>query len=102
MTRALSDEELSEIERRVVNAFRVAPPPWTPLLETRYGTGGASAVQFGGDHDMDNEMYLDVHLGPDRLVSPDSRLDVIVDFLGNAPHDVMALIREVRRLRAAA
>jgi hypothetical protein len=29
-------------------------------------------------------MYFEVHLGEERLVSPDTRPDAIVDFVGNA------------------
>jgi hypothetical protein len=99
MTDPLSETDLAEIEKRVSDALSVAPPPWTPLLETRYGTGGESCVQFRGDPDVDNEMYFRVHLGPDRLTSPDPRLDLIIDFVGNASDDVRRLVAEVKRLR---
>ena len=99
MSDPLSNVELIEIERRVSDALSVAPPPWWPWLETRYGTGGESFVQFRGDPDVDNEMYFSVHLGPDRLASPDPRLDLIIDFVGNAADDVLRLVAEVRRLR---
>jgi hypothetical protein len=60
---------------------------------------GSSFIQFGGAPDEDNEMYLDVRLGQDQLVSPDTRLDAIVDLIGNAPQDIIRLIDEVRRFR---
>lgn len=44
-------------------------------------------------------MYLTVLLGTDRLTSPDPRLDLIVDFVGNAVYDVQRLLAEIRRLR---
>jgi hypothetical protein len=99
MTDPLSETALAEIEKRVADALGVAPPPWVPLLETRYATGGESCVQFCGDPDVDNEMYFRVHLGHDRLVSPDPRLDLIIHFVGNAADDVRRLLAEVRRLR---
>jgi hypothetical protein len=95
----LSDEDLYEIERRVASAFGVAPQPWIPWLETRDGIGGCSFVQVGGDPGEDNEIYFDVRLGHRRLVSPDARLDAIVDFVGKAADDVLRLLAEVRRLR---
>jgi hypothetical protein len=99
MERELSDSDLDEIERRTMRAFNVAPAPWRPLLETRGGVGGCSFVQIVGDRDADTEMYLEVRLGAERLVSPDARLDAIVDFVGNAATDVPRLIAEVKRLR---
>lgn len=96
----LSAEAIAAIERRLNQALSVAPPPWCAALETREATGGESVVQFRGDPDVDNEMYLTVMLGTERLTSPDPQLDLIVDFVGNAAHDVQRLIAEVRRLRA--
>jgi hypothetical protein len=81
---SLSDAALAEIDQRLVQVLSVAPPPWWAWLETRSTIGGESFVQFRGDPDIDNEMYLSVHLGPDRLTSPDPRLDSIVVFVGNA------------------
>ena len=95
----MSETELDEIERRLAGAFRVAPPPWAESLETRWGTGGESFVQFLGNPDVDNEMYFEVHLGPERLKSPDPRIDLLVDFIGHAPADIGRLLSEVRRLR---
>jgi hypothetical protein len=100
VTEPLSDEDLADIERRLELALTVAPPPWSPGLETRAATGGESFVQFLGDPDVDNEMYLSVHLGAERLTSPDPRLDLVIDFVGNAAADVRRLISEVRRLQA--
>jgi hypothetical protein len=95
----LPETVLVDIEQRLDGALSVAPAPWSAGLETREGTGGESFVQFLGDPDVDNEMYLSVHLGSERLVSPDPRLDMIVDFVGNAPQDVRRLLVEVGRLR---
>ena len=44
-------------------------------------------------------IYLSVHLGSEHLISPDRRLDLIVDFVGDAPQDVRRLLDEVGRLR---
>jgi hypothetical protein len=97
MNDGLPDAALLEIEHRLARALQVAPTPWKPWLETRYGTGGCSFVTFDGD--QDNEMYLEVHLGTEQLISPDARLDAIVDFVGNAMDDVQKLVAEVKRLR---
>lgn len=86
---------------RLDQALSVAPPPWWPWLETRDATGGESFVQFRGEPDVDNGMYFTVMLGADKLTSPDPRLDLIVDFVGNAGHDIQRLITEVRRLRTS-
>jgi hypothetical protein len=102
MTEPLSEEALAAIEHRLSQALTVAPPPWRPGLETREGLGGESFVPFLGDPEVDNEMYIIVNLGPERLHSPDPRLDLIVDFLGNAAADIQKLIAEVRRSRGAA
>lgn len=99
MDHELSASDLDEIEQRAVRAFNVAPKPWRPWLETHGGLGGCSFVQFGGDMDDDSEMYFDVHLGAERLVSPDERLDAIIDFVGHAATDVPRLIAEIKRLR---
>ena len=88
VTEPLSDDALAEIEHRLNQALSVAPPPWWPWLETRDATGGESFVQFRGDSDVDNEMFFTVMLGANRLTSPDPRLDLIVDFVGNAGHDI--------------
>jgi len=98
MSDHLSDADLASIEHRLTDVLTVAPAPWMPFLETRAATGGESFVQFQGDPDMDNEMYLSVHFGPERLASPDPRFDLIVDFVGHAADDVARLLREVRRL----
>src|SRR6266508_5911430 len=95
----LSDSDLSRIQERVDRALEISPLPWSPWRETREGTGGCSFIQFGGHPDEDNEMYLYVRLGRHRLVSPDTRLDAIVDLIGNAPEDILRLIGEVKRLR---
>jgi hypothetical protein len=99
MGTVLTDADLAEIECRLTTALAVAPEPWVPALETRSGTGGSSAVLLGGGADDDNEMYFDVRLGRERLVSPDARLDAIVDFVGHAVTDISSLLAEVKRLR---
>ncbi|WP_116071351.1 hypothetical protein [Asanoa ferruginea] len=99
MTQPLSEEDLAGIEHRLHQVLTVAPPPWSCGLETRAGTGGESFVQFLGDPDVDNEMYFTVLLGSERLTSPDPRLDLVVDFVGNAVADMQRLIAEVRRSR---
>jgi hypothetical protein len=76
--------------------------PWRAWLETRHGTGGCSVVRCGDDPDVDIEMYVDVHMGTRRLVSPDPALDAIVDFIAQAAADVPRLIAEIRRLRTRA
>jgi hypothetical protein len=97
---ALPDAELLEIEQRAARALDVAPTPWNPMLETQGGIGGSSFIQIGDDRAVDNEMYIDVHLGTRQLTSPDARLDAVVDFVAHAPTDVARLIAEVRRLRS--
>jgi hypothetical protein len=47
-------------------------------------------------------MYFTVRLGAERLSSPDPRLDLIVDFVGNAMQNIQQLIAEVRRLQGPA
>jgi hypothetical protein len=55
-----------------------------PGSRTRHGAGGGGVVQFGGDADHDAEMYFDVHLRTEQLLSPDVRFDAIIDFVGDA------------------
>jgi hypothetical protein len=50
---------------------------------TRHGAGGGGFAQVGGDGDHDAEMYFDVHLGTEQLLSPDVRFDAIIDFVGD-------------------
>ncbi|MCW6004634.1 hypothetical protein K1W54_08560 [Micromonospora sp. CPCC 205371] len=100
--RGLTDGDLAEIEQRLQLALSVAPAPWKPSLETRWGTGGSSAVLLGGDPDDDNELYFDLHLRRTKVASPDERLDAVVDFIGHSAGDVTRLLAEVRRLREAA
>ncbi|MEV6240874.1 hypothetical protein [Lentzea sp. NPDC051838] len=95
----LTAADLDEIERRLRRALDVAPQPWVEFLETREGTGGGSFVRLGEDPELDQEMYVDIHVGTDKWSSPDSRLDEVVDFIGHAPGDVRRLLQEVRRLR---
>jgi hypothetical protein len=95
----LTGDDLTEIEQRLRLALSVAPAPWTPSLETRWGTGGASALFFGGDEGDDNELYFDLYLQSTKIGSPDERLDAIVDFIGHAAADITRLLAEVRRLR---
>lgn len=100
--RGLTDGDLAEIEERLQLALSVAPAPWKPELETRWGTGGCSAVFLGGDPDDDNELYFDLHLKNTKIVSPDERLDAVVDFIGHSANDVTRLLAKVRRLREEA
>lgn len=97
---ALPDPELVEIEQRAARALDVAPAPWNPMLETQGGLGGCSFIQIGDDPAVDNEMYIDMHLGTRQLTSPGARLDAVVDFVAHAPTDVARLIAEIRRLRS--
>jgi hypothetical protein len=99
MADELSDADLKEVEQRATRAFGVAPQPWKPWLESRDGIGGGSVVQFGGDPNEDNEMYIDVRLGGRQLTSPDAQLDAIVDFVGHAAGDIALLLTEIKRLR---
>lgn len=99
VTEPLSEKALAEIENRLTQALGVAPPPWRPYFETREGLGGESFVRFEGDPVTDDEMYLNVVLGGAQVPSPDPRLDLIVDVVGNAPRDIQLLLAEVRRLR---
>lgn len=69
------------------------------FLETREATGGCSFVRLGEDPDLDQEMYVDIHVGADKWSSPDARLDDVIDFIGHAAGDVERLLQEVRRLR---
>lgn len=98
MTGRLSDADIDEIEQRVTKALEVAPPPWAECLESRYATGGSSYVHIGGD-DVEQEMYVNVHVGDDQWRSPDPRLDAIIDLIGHAPRDIQLLLQEVRRNR---
>ena len=97
---ALPDAELMEIEQRAARALGVVPAPWNPMLETRGGIGGCSFIQIDDDPAVDKEMYIDVHLGPSQLRSPDARLDAVIDFVAHLPTDVARLIAEIRRLRS--
>lgn len=99
MDQPIVESDLAEIEQRVTRALEVAPAPWGAQLETRHGIGGGSFVQLGGDPDDDNELYLDLRLGSEHVLSPDDRLDAIVDFLAAAAEDVPRLIAEIRRLQ---
>jgi hypothetical protein len=98
----LTDDALVEIEQRLQLALSVAPAPWKPSLETRWGTGGSSAIFLGGDPGDDNELYFDLHVKNTKVVSPDERLDAVIDFIGHCADDVTRLLAEVRRLREAA
>jgi hypothetical protein len=98
MADRLSDADIEQIEQRVAKALEVAPPPWVEYLESRYSTGGSSFIQAGGD-EVDQEIYVDVHIGDDQWHSPDPRLDAIVDLVGHAPRDIQLLLQEVRRIR---
>jgi hypothetical protein len=99
MTTPLPTDELIAIETRLRAALSVAPAPWLPYMETREPIGGESFIALGqADAEVDNELYLEVHLGPDKLMSSDPRLDAIVDFIGHAANDVSRLLGEVQAL----
>jgi hypothetical protein len=68
-------------------------------METRDPIGGCSFIRLGDDPAADHEMYLEVRIGTGKMTSPDARLDSIIDFVANAPGDVVRLIAEIRRLR---
>lgn len=91
----LTNDDLAEIEQRLQRALSVAPTPWKPSLETRWATGGSSAIFLGGDPDDDNELYFDLHLKNTKVVSPDERLDAVVDFIGHSADDLRRLLAEV-------
>ena len=100
MADGIGEPELVEMEQRAIHALDAAPAPWIPLLETRHGLGGESFIQFGDDPRLDQEMYITVDLGSQRLNSPDARLDAVIDFIAHASEDVPRLVAEIRRLRS--
>jgi hypothetical protein len=59
----IEDPELTEIEQRAGRAFAIAPTPWTPLLETRHVIGGESFIRLGNDPNLDQELYVSLHIG---------------------------------------
>jgi hypothetical protein len=64
-----------------------------PLAAGAWSRGYALAVD-------EREVVVRVgNYGDERLVSPDVRLDAVIEFLGNAPADVLRLLSEVKRLR---
>lgn len=101
MTESLADKELHEIEGRVELALQHAPEPWVGFLETREAIGGSSFVRFGTHPDRDDDFEIDLRYGADRAISPDARLDAIVELIAHAPNDLRRLIDEIRRLRNA-
>ncbi|MFJ4681675.1 hypothetical protein [Kitasatospora sp. NPDC088783] len=97
MNEALTDTELDAMERRIAGA---TSGPWVPLLETRWGTGGASCIQVDPDvAEQDDEMYLRRFIGGQEVLGPDRQLDADLDFIVAAREDMPRLIAEVRRLR---
>jgi hypothetical protein len=96
MAETSGEERLAAIERRAQSAFQILGRPWVAELETRSATGEESFVRCG-QTERDDEMYVRVFLGPNQLVSPDPRLDAIVDFLASAPDDIEWLIQQLRR-----
>ncbi|MCO1579106.1 hypothetical protein M8C13_25480 [Crossiella sp. SN42] len=100
MADILTEAELDEIEHRANEAFAVAPLPWLEYLETRYATGGCSFIALDGDSEIDHELYVSIYRGKEDWISPDTRMDAVVDFIGHAAADVPRLVAEVRRLRA--
>jgi hypothetical protein len=45
-------------------------------------------------------MWVDVRYGDLDVLSPDERLDSVVDLVAHAPEDLIRLLAEVRRLRS--
>ena len=78
------------------------PRPWIPQLETRQGIGGCSFVQIGHPEESDREIYFDVRIGQQQLISPSAELDALVEFTGHAADDVPTLLAEIQRLNATA
>jgi hypothetical protein len=102
MSAAIGETEHVEIERRATLAFAVAPTPWTSFLETRHGgIGGENFMRIGNDRVLDHELYIRLYLASEQLVSPDVRLDAVIDFIANAADDIPRLIAEVRGLRTS-
>jgi hypothetical protein len=77
----LGDEELAAIEARCRAA---TPGPWRSFIEGRDHTSGDSFIQTTGD-----DIYLTGATAADQ------------DFIANARQDIMRLVDEIRRLRAA-
>ena len=80
MAETLSEEQLSEIERRCDQS---TPGPWKSYVEGRDYFSGDSFIRTGCE-----DIYLVGATVNDQ------------DFIANARQDVPLLIREVRRLRA--
>ncbi|MET9877100.1 GNAT family N-acetyltransferase [Actinacidiphila glaucinigra] len=94
-----TEAELDVIEERAASA---SPGPWTPLLETRAGIGGASFLQVGAAGGAgDEEFHLSRVTAGREVAGPDEQLDADLDFIASARQDVPRLLAEVRRLRAA-
>jgi hypothetical protein len=98
VTGPLSEDVLTEIERRVSAACEVAKEPWNVWLEKHGGLGGESFIQFDADGPDDDELYLSVHLSGREVRGPDRRVDAVIEFLGHSMRDVQLLLSEVRRL----
>jgi len=96
MAETSGEERLAAIEHRAQLAFQVLGRPWVAELETRWATAGESFIRCG-QTERDDEMYVRVFLGPNELVSPDPRLDAIIDFLASAPDDIEWLIQQLQR-----
>ncbi|MGW4380156.1 hypothetical protein [Kitasatospora sp. NPDC004531] len=96
--RALSDEELNAIERRVAAA---SPGPWTAFLESRQAAGGDSFIRLDADPEQDDEFYLHRFVDGRPILGIDPRTDADLDFIAAARQDVPRLLAEVRRLRGA-
>lgn len=100
VSHGIEDDELADIEQRAARAFAVAPTPWVAQLETRQPIGGESFIRLGDDPDLDQELYIRLHTGPDEIASPDVGLDAVVDFIAEAAQTIPRLIAEIRRLRS--
>jgi len=101
MSDALGEAELAEIEQRAALAFAAAPTPWASFLETGGGLGGESFIRLGSDPVHDDELYVRLYRASQQIVSPDVRLDAVIDFVAHAAEDIPRLIAEVRRLRTS-
>lgn len=66
----------------------------------RHGTGGGSFVQLDANSAGEHETHVRVFRGGQERISPDARLDTVLDFLAHAAAGVPRLIAEIRRLRA--
>jgi len=88
----VKSSELDAIEKR---ALAASPGPWKAYVEGRDHWGGDNFIMVGGDSDED--MYVS-RTANGNGTEPASIDDL--DFIACARQDVVALLREVRALRA--